>query len=204
MAAYWTALVLSLGGALWLVPGARFHVLTLSTWTALALLADAMQRYEMKLFLDFFGFAALSWLLLWSIGKGSYRESFKYCALLAFAGVCLSAVAYGVAIGFAGFYLPYETFSMLLDTHGFGGNAVFLLSVWVLFLGVNIRERAVHSLGRLRRALGVNSGLFAGPKAYLKAIAILRGQHDRMGTGVQKAGCRIQLSATQGARSERI
>lgn len=166
MAAYYTALILSLAGALWLIPGARLHVLGLAAWLAVSVLLDIARAYELKLFADFFGFLFLTWATILNITKGRYTVGQKVCAYLAGCQVAFSAIAYGVSYGFAGLYLPYSAFSGLLSTYGVVLNSLFIASVWALFAGGNVRDRAfdtVRSLGRLRLR---RARIFATPEAY--------------------------------------
>lgn len=168
MAAYYTALAFSFAGALWLIPGARLHVYALSLWLGVSVGFDLAGAYELKLFVDFFGFVGLAWLTIRDAIKGQPIVGKNVCALLGLAQVGVSAIAYGVSYGFKGFHLPYESFSVLMNTHGVSLNALFIASVWALFIGVAVRGRVfdtIHRLGRIRLR---HSDVPAPQKAYVQ------------------------------------
>lgn len=164
----WLLVSLCLVTALWVNPGALSHVRALFIWTVLALLLDLAKAYEMKLFLDAFGFLWLVKLTIGNITKGMVRKSEALCTSLAFSQVIASAAFWGAASAMRPFGLPLEVFSALLMTYGWVLNALFVASILVLCWGVNIRDRLADLLSAFGRVRAGLAGLLAVPKAYVR------------------------------------
>ena len=165
MTAYWASLFLSLLGALWLIPGARLHVYALTAWALASLGMDLIQFYEFKLFLDFFGAGVVTVLTLRDVVGGQYWIGKKVCAYLSLASTAISAAGYGLAQFLYAIGIPLKVFPVLMDVHGWLLCAAFLLAVWSLAWGADVKSRFHASLDRLAGLLGGNSAVHAPQKA---------------------------------------
>lgn len=169
MTAYWIALWLSLMGALWLIPKARSIVLALIAWTALSAAMDAIQFYEFKLFLDFFGAFAVVILTLRDVVSGRYWIGKKACAYLCLSSTAISALSYGLANILFAVRVPLNVFPVLMEIHGWLLCATFFVAVWSLAWGAGVSERFANSLSRLGRVRFFRPGVLAAQEAHHQA-----------------------------------